>query len=841
MIDRTLPIERLIPELEAGIAAGDPLVVRAEPGAGKTTRVPLVLLEQGIADAGEIVVAQPRRLAARLAAARVAQLLGEPLGQRVGYQVRFDAVGGPDTRIRFVTEGILMRRLRDDPKLEGVAAVVLDEFHERHIDGDLALALLRRLHRTDRPDLRLVVMSATLDPDPVARYLSGRALECPGRAFEVTLEFAERTSDRPLEAQVVSALRRLIDDRNEGSVLVFLPGVGEIRRAAVAVASLADAHDLEVVELHGELPAAQQDRAVRPGARPKVILATNVAETSVTVEDVTAVIDSGLARRPSHDAWTGIATLTLSKISRASADQRAGRAGRTRPGRCLRLYAKHDYDRRPAYDPPEIARLDLAGACLTLRAVGLRSADALEWFEAPPAASLEAAEGLLQRLGALTEDGGLTRVGRAILRLPTHPRLGRLLVEAEARGIPRLGSSAAALLAERPITRRGHPRSRRAVGALSDVMADIARLEDALQGRDHAVDRGAVRQVDRARKQLLRALKSPRDEASDPEEALGLALLVAFPDRVGRCREDRGGPVRVAFAGGGEAELDPGSVVHGATFLVALAVDERRSGATGPRTTIRSAAHVEPEWLLELFPDRVEEVVEVTFDEAHGRVEAVRALRYETLVLDATPMPELPSEATDVLREAAFAQGLESLFERPEDFVDLARRTTFVHALEPSVPIVHERLAREVLARMCEGRRSLAELRRADLLAHVLETLPPAAHAALRRLAPTHVTLPGGRRLKIHYELDRPPWVESWLQDFFGMLEGPRLGEVPLVLHLLAPNRRAVQVTTDLSGFWARHYPELRRQLMRRYPKHAWPEDPAKARPPSARPRGKRC
>ena len=840
MRDTALPIQGIVPLIVAAVEAGEPLVVQAEPGAGKTTGVPLVLLEHGVGERGEILVAQPRRIAARLAAARVAELLGEPLGQRIGYQVRFDTVAGPQTRVRFVTEGVLSRRLRDDPRLEGVAAVVLDEFHERHIDSDLALALARRLLRTTRPDLLVVVMSATLEPEPVAAYLGGRALRCAGRAFDVAVEFADRASDRPLESQVVAAFRDLTRDPDRGSVLVFLPGVGEIRRTAEAIAPVATAHGFEVAQLHGELPAAEQDRAVRPGERPKVILSTNVAETSVTVPDVVAVIDTGLARRASHDAWTGLATLTLAKISRASADQRAGRAGRTRPGRCVRLYTRHDYERRAAYDPPEIERLDLAGACLDLRAAGLRHATALEWFEPPAAAAVEAAETLLVRLGAVTLQGVLTAIGGRMLRLPAHPRLARLLVEADTRGIPRLGASVAALLAERPIRRRGSEGAHRDLAAPSDVVADLALLEDALQGRAHAVDRGACRMVDRARKQLVRSIGGKRDVAPDPEEALALALLVAFPDRVGRCRDDRGGPVRVALAGGGEAELDPESVVRGAPFVLALSVEERKGGAHGPRTVIRSAAMVEPEWLLEVFPDRVEEVTRVVFDESRGRVDAVQELRYEGLVLDSTPMRELPAEAALALRDAALARGIESFFERPEDLAELRARTAFAHARAPEVPVLDEEQARAALLRACEGRRSFGELRRVDLHAHLLESLPPEALARLHRLAPTHATLPGGRRLKIHYEIDRPPWVESWLQDFFGMATGPQVGDTPLVVHLLAPNRRAVQVTTDLAGFWTRHYPALRRQLMRRYPRHEWPEDPATARPPPPSRSGRR-
>ncbi|HWB79832.1 MAG TPA: helicase-related protein, partial [Nannocystaceae bacterium] len=426
-----------MPEIAARLAAREDLVLQAEPGAGKTTRVPIVMLDAGLAEHGEIWVAQPRRIAARMAAARVASLLGEPVGERVGYQVRFDAKTSARTQLRFVTEGILARRLIEAPTLPGIAAVVFDEFHERHLDADLALALVRALQRGARPDLRIAIMSATLDVQPVARWLGAAPLRCEGRTFPIAIEYAG-TSDKPLAQQVAGALRSLPEIG--GGVLVFLPGAKEIRETHEACASIAAKLGLDVHVLHGELPAEEQDRAVKPGPRPKLVLSTNVAETSITIEGIAAVIDSGLSRQASHDPWTGLSSLTLAKISKASAEQRAGRAGRTRAGTCVRLYAQHDFERRPAFDAPEIVRLDLAGAALTIRAAGMQGFAALPWYEAPPDAAARGADELLVRLGALDERGALTDRGRALLRHPVHPRLARLLEAGRELGVPRLAA-----------------------------------------------------------------------------------------------------------------------------------------------------------------------------------------------------------------------------------------------------------------------------------------------------------------------------------------------------------------------------------------------------------------
>jgi ATP-dependent helicase HrpB len=856
-----LPIDAIVEDVINHLQAHRSAVVEAPPGAGKTTKLPLALLVAGLAEAGEIIVLQPRRLAARMAAERVAELLGERVGERVGYQVRFDSKVSAATRIRFMTEGLLLRRLRDDPELAGVAMVVLDEFHERHLDGDLALALLRRLQA--RRDLRIVVMSATLDAAPIARFLGakgGAGDDCArftsaGRAFPVDVDYrggaqAERMK---LPSRVLRAFHELVEAGLDGDTLVFLPGAGEIRGCAEACAGLAAHAGALVLPLYGELPPAEQDRAVRPAERPKLILATNVAETSITIDGVTTVIDSGLCRLASVSPWTGIPTLQVAKIARDSAAQRAGRAGRTRAGRCVRLYSQFDHDRRPEHTPPEVARLDLAGALLDLHAAGVADARAFPWFEAPPEAAFEAAEALLHRLGAIAADGGLTPIGAAMLRYPVHPRLARVLVEGAARGVADLAAGAAAILSERSLRRGRGPAK---VDADADVLVDLADLEASRrQGGDACRRLGlqpaAARQALRVRDQLRRIAR--KDEASrghkggrrgavgEREEHLRIALLAGFSDRVGSARGD--GPERaLVLAGGGSARLAESCVVRTAPWAVALAIEERKGARGGGEPRITSAAAIEPEWLLDLYIDRIDELEELRFDAERGRVVGRAELRYEGLVIDASELARerLPPAAADVLAEAALSVGPGRFVRDAAALEALAARTRFAARFDPEVPAIDDGAARVKLRELCAGLTSFAELERADLLAHLQATVTAAVGDRLDRLAPTHLRLPSGRRAPILYPADdsAAPAISSRLQDFFGSDQGPRIadGRVALVLHLLAPNGRDVQVTTDLAGFWDRHYPELRRALMRRYPRHQWPEDPRVAPPP--RPRG---
>lgn len=838
-----LPIDAVLPQVLDGLRRREALVLEAPPGAGKTTRVPPALLDAGLAGAGEIVVLQPRRLATRLAAVRVAEERGERAGQTIGYQVRFEDVSSAKTRIRFVTEGILTRRLVGDPTLAGVGCVVLDEFHERHLAGDLALAMLRRLQQTTRPDLKLVVMSATLDAAPIAAWLGDApSVRSEGRRFDVALEYLEREDERPLEQQVLAALKRLVQANLDGHVLVFLPGASEIRRAMDACADFAQRQGLELFALHGDLPPAEQDRALKPSTKRKVILSTNVAETSVTIDGIAAVIDSGLARVASHSPWSGLPTLKVAKVSKASATQRAGRAGRTRAGTCVRLYTRGDYEGRPAADAPEIRRLDFTESALALRAMGVTDVAHFPFFEAPAPASLDAADGLLHRLGALTKDGALTDVGRRLLKFPVHPRLARLIVETEALGVAREGATLAALLGERDV--RLEARARFGAGGRgpdvhagpSDLLELLERFERGQKSgaRGAGLDAGAMASVERVQRQLSRLVDANRAQAprtqAEHETALLRAVLAGYPDRVAKRRRPKAPDV--VFAAGGSGTLDAASVVHDAELLVAVDAEERRGGVV-----VRLASAIEPEWLLEASSDDLGEVDALSWNADARRVDRVTKLTWGAVTLEETRQPAPPSpEVSALLAEQALAAG-PAAFVDPERLTGWLCRVEALRAAFPDAqfPTAGDALVKDALKGLCDGLRSFKELSEAGLLDALQARLTPQQAGLLARETPERITLPGGRTVKVNYEPGRPPWIESRLQDFFGLTKGPAIGKAPLVLHLLAPNMRAVQVTTDLAGFWERHYPAIRKELMRQYPKHAWPEDPKTAQPPAPR------
>ena len=841
-VPAALPIDDVLPRLIAALRERRCAVLVAPPGAGKTTRVPGALLDAGAIEGG-VIVLQPRRLAARLAAARVASERGGELGGEVGYEVRFDRKVGTATRIRFQTEGVLTRRLLSDPELRGVGCVIVDEFHERHLDGDLALALVERL-RVRRPDLALVVMSATLDAEPVAAFLGGApVVRSEGRTFPLAIEHAEQPDDRQLGKQVAAAVRRLAQDKLDGDVLVFLPGAGEIRRCAEDLADVAALFDLAVLPLHGDLTADEQDRAVRPAGRRKVILSTNVAETSVTIDGVVCVVDSGLARIARHSPWSGLPSLQVEPVSRASCAQRAGRAGRTRPGRVVRLYTKHDHDTRRPFEVPEISRADLAGAALELCGAGLAGLGALRWYEPPPEAAVRAAEDVLLRLGAV-EGGAITALGRRMLRFPVHPRLARIVCEAEGRGVAAEACGIAALLGARELRleRRGRDNTAR-VASPSDLIDDLDALLDARQHgmradrlRRDGLDIGTAHAADRAARQLeriadVRAPAPATDAAADRE--LLLAILTGFPDRVGKRRAPRSPDV--VFAGGGSGTLAPTSAVIDAELLVAVDVAETSQRGQASRVQIRRASAIEASWLLDLYLDRIEERDELVWNAAKERVERVVQLTYDGLPIDdqrdVDGARRAGRPAAELLAKQAIAAGIER-FVDAEALAQWRARVVLAAKLVPSAGLVaptanDDGALAQVIARACEGAISFDELRKASLL-DLLDASLGEHKALVDRLAPTHLSLPRRRRVPIRDELDQGPWLASRMQDFFGLARAPTVGEgrVPLVLHLLAPNQRPVQVTQDLPGFWVKHYPALRKQLMRRYPKHAWPEDP---------------
>jgi len=600
-----LPIDALLPDITAALKTGGNLVIEAPPGAGKTTRVPRALLDRS----DEVLVLEPRRLAARMAARRVAEEMGEKLGETVGYQVRFEDVSSPRTRLRFLTEGVLTRRLLSDSTLARVHTVILDEFHERHLDGDLALALLRRLQRGARPNLRIVVMSATLDARPISEFL-GRCpiLRSEGKLYPLAIDYTPHSA-APLEEQVATALERALREQSAGDVLVFLPGAAEIRRAARAVESIAPRAKLLVLPLHGDLTPAEQDRAVSPADRRKVILSTNVAESSVTIEGVTAVIDSGLARVAADSPWTGLPSLDVRRISQASATQRAGRAGRTAPGRAIRLYTAEDFHRRPAADAPEIVRRELSHMVLHLRAMGV---DKIEWLDAPPEASWNAANALLDRLGVSAE----------MAELPLPPRLAKLVVEAQRRGVPEKGCAVAAVLST---GERGS----------SNLLT--------------LVESQWQPQTQRVFEQLRRRVAG-RDTRVTGDAAILQAVLAAFPDRVARHRRDG----ELLLSSGGSARFPECRW----EFLVALDIEDRRERGL---PLVRLASPVEPEWLL----DRAVERVTLEWNRAAERVEQATALVYDQLVIEETRAPAAASEdASRLLAEKALETDIGRLVDR---------------------------------------------------------------------------------------------------------------------------------------------------------------------------------
>lgn len=848
-----LPIDALLPSIADAFSAPEnrALVIEAPPGAGKTTRVPPRLLE--LFPGGDVVVLEPRRLAAHLSATRVAEELGEKLGETVGVQMRFHSVVGPRTRLRYVTEGVLVRQLTRDPELSGVRAVILDEFHERHLASDLSLAMLLRLQARGpakmRAPLKLCVMSATLNGEAIAAFLGGcPLLRSDGRSFPVDIEYVTDLDGEPLWKRVRGAVRRLLV-KDDGDILVFLPGSAEIRRCHDELRELSGEAGFVVLPLHGDLPFEDQRRAVsprQPGAPRKVILATNVAETSLTIEGVTAVIDSGLARVAGHQPWSGLPTLRVQPISRAQAAQRAGRAGRTRPGRCLRLYSKLDHDARPEFEVPEIRRLDLCELVLSLAALKLPPRE-LPFLDPPSAASLEAAEKLLVRLGALDENGALLPIGKKLCDLPIHPRLGRLIVAAAERQLGAAGATIAALLSERDLRSGraglsgGNPTTAKVHGP-SDVLHLLDLFTEAKDARfeRHAVQRleldfDAVMAVDRARKKLEQAAeiatsRGTKSLTAEDDRALLSAILCAYPDRVAR-RRTGGGAAEFALAGGGGAALSPASIVRDAELVVLVDVEERGHGqGRASRTLVRLASAIEADWLLDLPGSPVHETTEVSWNSAAERIDVVRKLQYEQLVLDETRTPGDGRDAAQValLAQKALATELRVFADGAELPHVLAKLELLAQQGAEAITIDARRIE-ETVRGLCQNRASLDELRGLSIIDALLSDLSPRrSKSDLSRLLPDHVVLSRGRRVRVHYETGKPPWVESRLQDFFGMAEGPRVcnGRVAVVLHLLAPNQRAVQVTTDLAGFWSRHYAGIRKELCRRYPRHAWPEDP---------------
>ena len=829
-----LPIDPLLPGVADTLLSAGRLVLKAPPGAGKTTRVPPALLAAGLE--GRILVLEPRRIAARAAARRIASEWGWRVGDTVGYQVRFDSRSGPDTRILCVTEGILLRVLQGDPLLDGIGAILFDEFHERSLDADLGLALAKRVRDEVRPDLKILVMSATLDAGPIAKYLDDApSMESEGRLHPVTVEWEPRRERERLEAAMTRGIRRAIAS-SPGDVLAFLPGVGEIHRTARSLRDAGADRGAEIFPLHGSLSPSEQDAVFEALPHRKIVLATNVAETSLTVPGVTAVVDSGLAKILRYDAGPGLDRLELSPVSRASAEQRAGRAGRERPGLCVRLWTEHEHRGRPAREEPEIRRVDLTGAVLQLLAWGETDLDSFPWLEPPREASLRDAIALLEGLGAVDERG-VTAEGRILVRFPVHPRLARLLVEGHARGFPVDVSRLAALLAERdpfPRVRRDTPPA----PGPSDLWPRLEALE-AFTARGEVretpygrLKRGAAGSVLAAAEQLERLLAAELGPAPEPsasrEEALSRALLAAYPDRVALRREPRSD--RVLLVGGRGARAGRDSAVRTAPLSLALDLVAGRRGE-GAEAWVRLATELDESWL-----PAVRESLEHVFDPDRERVVARKRRTYRDLVLREVEAPVSDAErAAGILAEAA-AGDLEGALALERD--DVGRFLARVRCLaewrpELGLPRFDREDLLELMPSLCAGKRSFDELRSSPLVEVLSGTLSYEQRKALETEAPERLEVPSGSHISLQWAAGEPPVLAVRIQEMFGAANTPTVagGRVRVLLHLLAPNFRPQQITDDLTGFWDRTYPEVRKELAGRYPKHSWPDDPRSATP----------
>ena len=827
-----LPVKEALPRLLAALDTNSRAVLEAPPGAGKTTLVPLALLDATWRKDGRILVLEPRRLATRAAAQRMADLLGEPVGQTVGYWVRLEHKVSRKTRIEVVTEGILTRLLQEDPALEGVAAILFDEFHERSLHADLGLALALDAQAVLRPELRLLVMSATLDAQAVGSWLDAPVISSQGRQYPVETHYlppaevaaAGNVPARRLAALVPRAIRQALGTAASGDVLVFLPGLGEMRKVAGLLEDkLPPNTDLHL--LHGELTLSQQVAAIQPAppGRRKVVLATSIAETSLTIEGVKIVIDGGFARVPKFVARTGLTTLATIPVSQAAADQRRGRAGRLGPGSCYRLWSAADQLQLPERQAPEICEADLSGLVLELALWGAKDPASLQWLDTPPAAATALARGLLQGLEALDAAGNPTAHGKALAVLGMSPRLGHLVVRGLELGYGATACALAAVLADRDILKPMEIAARNPLPDLHLRLELLAGKRPPTPG--FVTDDNALRRVREQARSLRQRLRIP-DSPLNPDPA-GILAALAYPDRLAQ-REASG---RLRLVSGQRATLP--TELFGETEFYGVAHLE-----LGSQPRVLLAAPVSKAEILQHFAHQLEKIQEVRWEAASGRVVARQITRLGALILEETSQAKPdPEQVAAALLAALQEKGVERL-----PWSEEARRTrqrlSFLHQLEPGQwPDVSDTMLAATmetwLAPHLAGLRSLDQVSRLDFNEMLLAGMPWDRRQEMDRLAPTHLEVPSGSRIALDYSDPGVPVLAVRLQEVFGLLDTPRIagGRVPLLIHLLSPASRPVQVTRDLRSFWSTGYFEVRKDLRGRYPKHHWPEDPLSAVP----------
>ena len=844
-MSRDLPIYELEQRIIAELKAHSRLILQAPTGSGKSTQVPQILLDHGLLDAGQVVILQPRRLATRLLAARVAAERNSRLGDEVGYQIRFENVTSKRTRIRFVTEGILLRQLIQDPQLRGVSAILFDEFHERHLYGDITLARALQLQATARPDLKLAVMSATLDAGLLEKYLAPCAvLRSSGRTFPVDIEYLQKPvggDGYPIWDLAADELER-IGPQTEGDVLIFMSGKYEINRTISAIRASRVSDRFVVLPLHGELPPAEQDAALAHYQKRRAIVATNVAETSLTIDGVRVVIDGGLARVARFDPRRGINTLLVEKISRASAEQRAGRAGRTAPGHCLRLWTEREHLDRAQQELPEVKRLDLAEVVLTLKASGIDDIASFRWLEPPDPRALERAEQLLVDLGALSSQGsGITELGRRMLAFPVHPRYARMLLAAQQYRCVSAVALIAALtqgrnLLRRPDGKQGRDDREDVLGSNAD--SDLFILMRAFRYAENSrfdpqrcarlgINAGAARESAQLTEQFLAIA---RDEGLDLDTgevkagSIERCVLAGFPDQVA-VRLDAG-TLRCALVHGRRGVLARESAVHSARLLVASEVREIESSDKERQVLLTLATRIEEDWLRELFPESFREETRVEFDAALRRVVGQRAVLFHDLLLRSEEFsPKSDPAAPQILAREVLA-GTCPLKHWDNTVQQWVERVNFVAAAFPELefPRIDEAGKLLLLEQICQGATSYKEIKERQVWPVVKSWLSGTQQQTLDDLAPERIKLASGRAAKIIYGDAAPPTIAARIQDLYDTPRGLAVGRgrTSLRIQVLAPNHRPIQITDDLETFWRDGYPRIKKEMQRKYPKHAW-------------------
>ena len=844
-----LPIDEVLDHIADKLSKQSSVVIHAPPGAGKTTRVPPALLASGLAKGKQILMLEPRRIAARMAAKRIAFELGCHVGGKVGYLIRFERMVSSETRILVVTEGVLIRLLQEDPFLENVGVVIFDEFHERSINTDLSLAMTRRVQREVRDDLKIVVMSATLQTGPIERYLEPCGVVTSlGRTYPVTTEYLDRKDDRPLYLKAAFGVRRMLK-RTKGDILVFLPGAGDIHRTARQLEPLAAQNNLLVMPLFGSLSVEKQEAVLKPHSRQKIILATNVAETSVTVDGVTAVVDTGFVKILNFDTGCGLNRLEITRISKNSADQRRGRAGRQQAGICFRLWLKWEQNVLPDSVVPEIQRIDLAGPILQLLAWGEQDPASFDWFESPGEPLLARGLERLKKLGA-TDEQGITKLGRQMARLPLPPRLSRVLIEGARLGHRKLAALAVVLLAEKDPFPMGFFQGAGAIGSIddseleSDLMVRINAIEElskksrAFFGDCSAVNFRRIKGVIKSRNQLMKFyLEPPKAIKKSRDEALMCALLAAFPDRVA-ARRQKGSNRGVTVVGRG-VELTSDSCVRESELFLCLEIDAGRRGQQA-HSVVRKASALKREWLSE---GTVTVKVSPEFDDKRESVVFFEVCKIGHIILSKVACERIIDDKCAQILAAGALKNIDRAFRFQDDIKRWICRVRWLRERVPGLklPAFDDLWFTSVLPDLCKGKYSFAELGRLPIAKLLSGYLTYEQQKQLHKLAPSKFQVPSGSQIKLQYEEGKVPVLSVRIQEMFGLEETPSVlgGQQKLLLHLLAPNGRPQQITDDLSSFWKNAYSLIRKELRQRYPKHAWPLDPLNA-PPERRPQRRR-